>query len=44
MVAETYGAWGKEAIKAFSMLAFRLATNSPWSKSMVLSELYGQLS
>ena len=34
---------GKEALEAFSMLASRLATPSSRPKSMVLSELYGQL-
>ena len=40
---ETYGAWGKEALEAFSMLASRLATSSSRPKSMVLSELHGRL-
>ena len=35
--------WGKEAVKAFSMLASCLATTSSRPKSMVLSELYGRL-
>ena len=28
LVVESYGAWGKEALEAFSMLASRLATSS----------------
>ena len=40
---ETYGAWGKEALEAFSMLASRLASSSSRPKSRVLSELYGRL-
>ena len=43
LVQESYGAWGKEALEAFSMLASRLATSSSRPKSMVLSELYGWL-
>ena len=43
LVVESYGAWGKEALEAFSMLASHLATSSSRPKSMVLSELYGQL-
>ena len=43
LVVESYGAWGKEALEAFSMLASRLATSSSRPKSMVLSELYGRL-
>ena len=42
-MVETYGAWGKEALEAFSMLASRLATSSSRPKSVVLSELYGRL-
>ena len=43
LVVESYGAWGKEALEAFSTLASRLATSSSRPKSMVLSELYGRL-
>ena len=43
LVVETYGAWGKEALEAFSMLASCLATSSSRPKSVVLSELYGRL-
>ena len=43
LVVEPYGAWGKEAIEAFSTLASRLATTSSRPKSIVLSELYGLL-
>ena len=42
LVVETYGAWGKEALEAFSMLASLLATSSSRPKSRVLSELYGR--
>ena len=43
LVVESYGAWGKEALEAFSMLASCLATSSSRPKSVVLSELYGRL-
>ena len=43
LVVVSYGAWGKEALEAFSMLASRLATSSSRPKCMVLSELYGRL-
>ena len=43
LVVESYGAWGKEALETFSMLASRLATSSSRPKSRVLSELYGRL-
>ena len=42
-VAESYGAWGKEAIDSFKMLASRLAIISGYTKSAVLSELYSRL-
>ena len=34
LVVESYGAWGKEALEAFSMLASRLATSSSRPKSI----------
>ena len=43
LVAETYGAWGNEAIEAFSQLASRLATLTCRPKSTVLGDLYGRL-
>ena len=43
LVVETYGAWGKEALEAFSMLASRLTTSSSRPKSRESSELYGWL-
>ena len=39
LVAESYGAWGKEAIDSFKMLASRLAITSGKTKLAVLSEL-----
>ena len=35
LVVESYGAWGKEALDTFSMLASRLATSSSRPKSRV---------
>ena len=43
LVAESYGAWGKEAIDSFKMLASRLAITSGKTKSAVLSEMYSRL-
>ena len=43
LVVESYGAWGKEAMKSFSSLASHLAITSSRPKSAVLSELYGRL-
>ncbi|KAL5515639.1 hypothetical protein EMCRGX_G000834 [Ephydatia muelleri] len=43
LVAETYGAWGKEAMEAFSQLASRLATHTCRLKSAVTFELYSRL-
>ncbi|KAL5479457.1 hypothetical protein EMCRGX_G022983 [Ephydatia muelleri] len=43
LVAETYGAWGKEAMEAFSQLASRLATHTCRQKSAVTFELYSRL-
>ncbi|KAL5483926.1 hypothetical protein EMCRGX_G020346 [Ephydatia muelleri] len=42
LVAETYGAWGKEAMEAFSQLASRLATHTCRLKSAVTFELYSE--
>jgi len=43
LIVESYGAWGKEAIKVFSRLASHLATRSNSPKSQVISSLYGRL-
>ena len=43
LVAETYGAWGNEAVEAFSQLASRLATLTCRPKSTVLRDIYGRL-
>ena len=43
MVTESYGAWGKEVVGSFKMLASRLAIISGKPKSVVLSELYNKL-
>ena len=43
LVAETYGAWGNEAVEAFSQLASRLATLTCRPKSAVLRDIYGRL-
>ena len=43
VVAESYGAWGLEAIDFFSKLASCMATSVGKSKSVVLHELYGRL-
>eukprot|EP00731_Ephydatia_muelleri_P014088 Em0007g1398a len=43
MRAETYGAWGKEAMEAFSQLASQLATHACRLKSAVTFELYSRL-
>ena len=43
LVAESYGAWEKEAINSFKMLASHLAITSGKTKSAVLSELYSRL-
>ena len=44
LVVQCYGAWGPEALQAFSQVATRLAIcgNSP--KSMALADLFGRLS
>eukprot|EP00731_Ephydatia_muelleri_P014063 Em0007g1373a len=43
MRAETYGAWGKEAMQAFSQLVSQLATHACRLKSAVTFELYSRL-
>ena len=43
VVAESYGAWGLEAMDFFSKLASRMATSVGKSKSVVLHEIYGRL-
>ena len=41
LVVESYGAWGPEALKAFSQVAIRLAIRGNTSKSMALADLFG---
>ena len=41
LVAESYGAWGSEAVQAFSRLASYLATRTNSPKSKVVCSLYG---
>ena len=43
LVAESYGAWGNEAMQAFSRLASYLATRTNSPKSKVVCCLYGRL-
>ena len=43
VVAETYGAWGDEAVEAFSQLASQLATVTCRPKLAVLRDIYGRL-
>ena len=43
IVAESYGAWGKEATLLFSTIASRIATLSSKPKSVTLSDIYGRL-
>eukprot|EP00731_Ephydatia_muelleri_P005262 Em0002g1438a len=43
LISETHGAWGKEAVEAFSQLASRLATHTCRLKSAVTFELYSRL-
>eukprot|EP00731_Ephydatia_muelleri_P038663 Em0851g2a len=43
LVAESYGAWGSEAVQAFSRLASYLATRTNSPKSKVVCSLYGRL-
>ena len=42
LVAESYGAWGSEAVQAFSRLASYLATRTNSPKSKVVCSLYGR--
>ena len=44
LVVECYGAWGPEALKAFSQVATRLAIRGNTSISMTLTDLFGHLS
>ena len=44
LAVECYGAWGPEALKAFSQVATRLAICGNTSKSMALTDLFGRLS
>ena len=41
---EKYGAWGPNALKAFSQVASQLAIHGNTPKSKVVAELYGRLS
>ncbi|KAL5467622.1 hypothetical protein EMCRGX_G031881 [Ephydatia muelleri] len=43
LVAESYGAWGSEAVQAFSRLASYLATRTNSPKSKVVCSLYSRL-
>eukprot|EP00731_Ephydatia_muelleri_P011911 Em0006g805a len=43
LVAESYGAWGSEAVQAFSRLASYLATRTNSPKSKVVCSLHGRL-
>ena len=43
VLAESYGAWGLEAMDFFSKIASRIATSVGKSKSVVLHEIYGRL-
>ena len=43
LVAETYVAWGNEAVEAFSQLASRFATRTCRPKLAVLGDIYGRL-
>ena len=44
LAVECYGAWGPEALKAFSQVATRLAIRGNTSKSMAFTDLFGRLS
>ena len=44
LAVENYGAWGPEALKAFSQVASRLAICGNIPKSKVVAEQYGRLS
>ena len=43
VVAESYGAWGREATLLFSTIASRIATLSNKPKSVTLIDIYGHL-
>ena len=43
ILAESYRAWGLEAMDFFSKIASRIATSVGKSKSVVLHEIYGRL-
>ena len=43
VVAESYGAWGREATLLFLTIASRIATLSNKPKSVTLSDIYGRL-
>ena len=43
LAVESYGAWGPEALRAFSQVATRLAIRGNTPKSKVVAELYGRL-
>ena len=43
VVAESYGAWGKEATQLFSIIASRIATLSNKPKSVTMNDIYGCL-
>ena len=43
VVAESYRAWGMEAVDFFSKLASRIATSVGKSKSVVLHEIHERL-
>ena len=44
LAVECYGAWGPEALKAFSQVATHLVIHGNTSKSMALTDLFGRLS
>ena len=44
LAVENYGAWGPEALRAFSQVASRLAIRGNTPKSKVEAELFGRLS
>ncbi|KAL5480010.1 hypothetical protein EMCRGX_G023624 [Ephydatia muelleri] len=44
LAVESYGAWGPEALRAFSQVATRLAVRGNTPTSKVVAELYGRLS
>ena len=43
LAVESYGAWGPEALRAFSQVATQLAIPGNTPKSNVVAELYGRL-